>query len=171
MKILKAGIIGGIIVWIWYAVSWMALPWHQTTIHHFTNEMAVAQVIKENAPVSGIYLMPNPHTVKEQKSPMMFSSVYLSGMPSSMTNAIVISVIKDMVVAFFVAWMLLQAVQLGYFGRLCFVVVFALAAGISSQIALWNWWKFDTQFVLVGIADLLISWFCAGLVMAKICKR
>lgn len=171
MKIIKAGIIGGIIVWIWYAISWMALPWHQTTIQRFVDEEAVARVVKENAKVSGVYLIPTEYAETKEKGPMVFSSVYLSGMPSSMANAIVVSMVKDIVVACLVAWMLLQAVQLRYAGRICFVVVFALAAGISSQVALWNWWKFDQNFVLVGIADLVIGWFFASLVMARICKN
>jgi hypothetical protein len=171
MKILKAGVVGGLIVWVWYALSWMALPWHQTTIEHFKDETAVAKVITENAPISGIYLMPTVHNAETAKNPMVFASVYLPGMPVSMAQAIGVSVVKDIIVALLVAWMLMQAAYTGYIGRVLFVVVFALAAAISSQVAFWNWWKFDMNFVLVGMADLVISWFCAGLVMAKICKH
>lgn len=170
MRLLKAGVIGGLIVWIWYALSWMALPWHQTTIQHFKDEAAVAKVVTENATVSGVYLMPTVHTAEALKGPMMFSSVYLPGMPTSMVQAIGISVVKDIITALLVAWMLLQVAYAGYLRRVLFVVVFAVAAAIATQLALWNWWKFDMNFVLVGMADLVISWFCAGLVMARICR-
>ena len=32
---IKAGILGGIIVFMWGMVSWMVLPWHTSTIVSF----------------------------------------------------------------------------------------------------------------------------------------
>jgi hypothetical protein len=75
------------------------------------------------------------------------------------------------IVAIFVAWMLLKTKGLSYAGRVSFVVIFALAASIVTDIPYWNWFGFDLQYTLVTVADLLIGWFFAGLVLAKLCKN
>ena len=41
MRIILAGIIGAIILFVWGSVSWMLLPYHTQTISHLTNEDAV----------------------------------------------------------------------------------------------------------------------------------
>jgi len=178
MKLIKAGVVGGLIIYIWYAISWMALPWHKTTIHQFKVDAAISQAIEANAPTSGIYLLPAmPEKEKTRADanneakhePMVFAAVSLEGMPATMTRTLMISLITHIVAAFLVAWLLLQTAQLSYIGRLSFILVFALAAGIVTNVPLWNWFKFDSQYILVNFGDLLISWFLAGLVMAKIC--
>ena len=67
--------------------------------------------------------------------------------------------------------LLCKTTGLSYFGRVGFVVVFALAAGFVTHVPYWNWFYFNSQFTLVQITDLLVGWFLAGLAMAGVCKR
>ncbi len=191
-KLIKGGVLGGIILFIWGAVSWMLLPWHMETLHTFKNESMVTQAIQANADISGVYFSPlmpkdqaknaaiNSHTVKEATSstattasntPHIFASIRLDGMANSMTHHVVISFITQLIAAFFVAWLLLRTTGLSYIGRLVFVIVFALAAGTITHIPYWNWFGFDAHYTLVEMADLLIGWFLAGLVMAAVCNK
>lgn len=180
LKAIKAGLVGGIILFIWGYVSWMVLPWHMATLHGFTVEKAVSQSIKSNAPTSGIYLLPIMHHQESNataaapeepnQEPIVFASVNLQGMHPSMAGHIVISFFTQFVAACLVAWLLLRAYGSSYLGRLCFVVIFALAAGTVTHVPYWNWFGFDLQYTLIEFADLLIGWFLAGLVMAKLCK-
>lgn len=176
IKAIKAGLIAGIVMFIWSVVSWMFLSWHMTTIHSFKNEQAVAEVITSNAPHSGIYFMPTmgkseTATSEEQiHQPMIFTAVRSEGM-SSMTLPMLTGLLTQIIAAFFVALLLLQANALGYMGRLMFVMVFAVAASLVTNVPYWNWFGFETQYTLMMSADLLIGWFFGGLVLAKICKR
>lgn len=176
MRILKASILGGIVLFIWSAISWMALPWHMTTIHGFTDEKAVATVIQSNATQSGMYMLPAMQqngTLKNPdlaKGPMVFTAVRLQGMQASMAIPMIISFITQVIAAFFVAWLLTKT-SLNYFGRVGFVLMFAIATAIATQVPYWNWFGFDTQFTLVEMADIVIGWFFAGLVMAKCIRR
>ena len=56
-KLLAGTVLGGLTVFVWGTISWMALPWHHHTLKTFTNEAAVAQVVSQNAPSSGTYLL------------------------------------------------------------------------------------------------------------------
>jgi len=176
-SITKAGILGGITLFIWGALSWMVLPWHTKTIHSFTDEAAITQLIQSNAPISGMYFSPawkQNDTAKDKaqmQGPMVFASVRLEGISSSMTVSMIISFLTQAIAAFFVAWLLSKTKGLNYLERVGFVVIFALAAGIVTDIPYWNWFAFDMQYTLVAMADLLIGWFFAGLVLAKFCKK
>lgn len=86
-------LIGGLTVFIWSLLSWIAFPWHAHTLHRFTNEDVVAEVLRENASQSGIYVLPNTghysnHTpIKDikksheilKKGPLVFASIELQG--------------------------------------------------------------------------------------------
>jgi hypothetical protein len=82
-----------------------------------------------------------------------------------------VSLITQIVAAFFVAWMLLNTAGLGYMGRVFFVIIFALAAGTVGLVPQWNWLNFDVQYVGLEFADLIVGWFLAGLVLARMCRN
>lgn len=166
----KSSLTGGIILFIWNAISWMVLPWHMMTIQHFQNEPAVSQAIQHNATTSGIYLLPLQYSVNNANSPMIFASVHLQGM-GSMNSALIIQFIIQIAGAFLVTWLLSKTKNLSYWGRVKFIFVFALAAAIITELPYWNWFAFSTGYTLVGIADILLGWFLAGLAMAKIVKN
>ncbi len=185
---IKSGIVGGIILFIWSAISWMALPWHMATLHGFNDEVAVEQIIVANTPKSGIYVMPMKQMDMKQAAsdaassssssttstatsttttPQIFASVNLKGMGSSMAMPMVIAVIYLIIAACLVAWMLSKTVGLGYLNRVGFVVVFGIAVAILSALPCWNWFGFALNYSMVMMADIIIGWFLAGLVMAK----
>ena len=87
------------------------------------------------------------------------SSFYLRGL------------LMGMIGAFFLGWLLLTLPGLGYWARVRTVTLAALAAGMLTRLPDWNWWGFSTSFTLAGIADLVITWFLAGLVIAAFARR
>ena len=170
---IKAGILGGIIVFLWGAISWMVLPWHMTTLHSFSDEKAVADVILSNTPQSGMYILPMMGAQQETtvQKPFLFASIVTEGIPYSMAIPMIIGLIMQIITAILIAWMLTKTSGLSYVERVGFVVIFALAAGIVTYGMSWNWYGFSTDYTLIAFADLLIGWFFAGLVLAKLCKR
>lgn len=184
-KLLLGGILGGIAVFIWGAISWMALPWHMTTLHKFKDEAAVVQVLKANAPKSGVYLLPNVHqhepgTPPEQRKaaeeegkkrlqegPLAFT-VFRAGGMEGMGAALIGSLVLNILSAVLITWLLLKSAIAGYANRVIFVVVVALIAALMVHLSYWNWWSFTTDYTLVSVADLLIGWALAGLAIAKV---
>lgn len=175
-RCIKAGILGGIVLFIWSFISWTMLPWHTMSMHNFKSDVAMEQAIQANAPESGIYVLPSMQQVEgmqnktQAQGPMVFASIHLGGMPSSMAMPIGISLITQIVAAILVAWMLTRT-KLNYFGKLGFVILFAITVCVIKDVPAWNWFKFDTQYTLVMVADTLIGWFLAGLVLAKFSNK
>lgn len=172
-RMIIGGLLGGLILFIWGAVSWMVLPWHMQTLHSFKNEAAIIQAVKTNATESGIYFLPLQRMgaqPSQMQGPLVFASVKQEGM-NSMVPSLIKGLIAAFIAAFLVTWMVMQAVNLGYFGRLIFVIIFALAGSVLTHFEYWNWFYFASDFTLVEIVDVLIGWFLAGLIIAGVAKR
>ena len=183
-SLLKASLLGGLVVFVWGMLSWMALPFHKHCFHQFSDESRVAAVIKENAPEKGTYILPytfdyDENTSKEKarntvdimdNGPFVFASVLPYGMGRSMAAPLVTSLIIQIVGAFLIAWLLSQTKGLKFWQKVRFVTVYGLAVGILGLLPAWNWLGFSGTYVLVNMADLIISWWLAGLVIAKMLK-
>ena len=175
MTYIKGGIVAGIILFLWGTFSWMVLPWHHTTLNAFKDEQAVSDIIVANVAQSGMYVLPVSQMQgtqdKQESMPLIFASIHTEGMPVSMMGNIVIGFIGQLIAAIFVGWLLTKTSGLSYFGRVWFVLIFALTAGIITEVPYWNWFAFDSMYTGVMIADLLIGWLFAGLILAKICVK
>lgn len=177
--VVKGTVLGGIILFAWGAISWMALPWRESTILPFTNESGLAQVIVAGAPRSGMYMLPSAHrgdnaaqaAAQEQmmKGPMVFASVRLGPM-GSMGGLMATQVAIQLASALLATILLLHARPMAYGGRVLFVVGIALAVGVAGHLPEWNWWSFSAGYTMLDIADLVIGWGLAGLVIAKVAR-
>lgn len=164
MRCFIGSILAGIVLFIWGAISWMVLPWHSQTLHDFSNPQAVVSAVTQ----SGVYAYPSPSKFQDQpQTPQSLIFVSVQRERSiSMVVPLLISLATQIIAAIFVLWLLSMTSGLSYIGRVFFVVIFGFAAGIVTYVPYWNWFGFDTQFILVEFADLIIGWFLAGLILA-----
>ena len=178
--LLAGGILGGIVLFIWGGISWVMIPWHAKTFNDFTNEAQVTQVITSSARTSGIYTLPGmshykntpekDHFNTEMKGPLVFAAIHLENSPT-MKIALLKEFIIDLLAAVLVTWLVIQAKGSSYLRRVIFVTLFGLAAGVASYLPLWNWFSFSRIFTSVAMADLVIGWFLAGLVIALVTRK
>lgn len=164
-KPIIGAVLGGIVVFIWSALSWMVIPWHEATMSHFKNDKAVSEVVSANAEKSGVYFSPSDEN-SVAAGPLVYAAVRREGM-TSMAKPMTTGILIDILCAGIVTWLLLQTTGKSYFGRVCFVAVVALAIGLFERLGDLNWWGFPPAYTLVLIADLVIGWFLAGLVIAR----
>lgn len=183
-KFIKGAVIGGVIVFLWCLVSWMILPWHAMVFNSFTDENSVANAIRDNAPVSGVYILPNTYSynastststmeqglIMMQTGPTMFASIQVNGMGSRTVKPFIVSLIIQIIGAGIVTWMLLQTKGLNYRQKVWFVTLFGIAIGVLGVLPGWNWWSLSAGYAITLFADLLVGWLLAGFALAKICK-
>lgn len=183
-SLLLGGLLGGLVLFVWNSISWNVLPWHMMTFEKFKDEATIAQALTVNALRPGVYLLPNAHkhdpgVTEEQKKaeevegmkrmiqgPLMFASVSLQGF-EGIGPALLIQLVTGIVGTLLATWLLLQTRPMGYWDRVGFLVVISLVVAVIAQLPYWNWWNFSTSYTAVTIADLLIGWFLASLVIAK----
>lgn len=144
----------------------MALPWHGKTMNAYKDEAKVAEVILANTDASGVYFLPSKDESQMAKGPILFGAVRRGGM-QGMTVPMIISCLIDIIGAGLITWLLLQTSGRSFMGKVGFVVIFALAAGVVCLLPEWNWWGYSTGYTAVAVMDLVVGWFLAGLVIAK----
>lgn len=186
MKILlKSGLLGGLIVFLWGAVSWMVLPFHAKTLNHFQDESAVQAVLTTNTLGAGLYVLPHPEpenarlpdlaakqrALKRQRQ-MEYGPFAIVVFQPHGTGAMLLLMARGLALkvlaAILMTWLLLQVGVVSYRRRVFLVMVTAMIGAILVNLEQWNWWAFPDDYVLLQMLDLLIGWFLAGLVMAKI---
>jgi len=167
--VLLGGVVGGMLMFIWSAVSWTMLPWHETSLRSFTHEALVAEVIRTNAPADGLYFFPfakTPEAVEAAAGRPYGLLVYHQAYDPSMKRPMIVAWLTQMIGAALMTGLLLCARLRGYWQRVSFVVGMAAVGGVLCYVPDWNWWGYPGTFTLVAIADLLIAAFLAGLVIA-----
>jgi hypothetical protein len=183
-KVILGGVLGGLVMFLWGAFSWMVLPWHDLTIGTFSQESLVAGAVLAQAPRDGVYLLPNarqqnPRLSLEEKAqalsaakdrmkvgPFIFMSVARGGIDPGDPMLFVRSLIIQIVGATLITMLLVQTRGLRFWCRVGFVETAGITIAIFATLPLWNWWQFPLPYTLVNFADLVIAAIFAGLVIA-----
>ena len=179
-RLLLGTVLGGLVVYLWGSISWMVLPWHRGTFQVFTNEEVVSTVLQLAAPASGVYLLPkmgasareqqHAHELMKQ-GPVMLAAVRTHGADPADPMFYVKGLGLELFGALLMTWLLLGLPGLSYGARVRTVTVAALIAGVLTRLQDWHWWGFSMSYTVVAILDLVIGWFLAGLVIAKVARR
>lgn len=171
-----SSLIGALIAFCWGFLSWVVIPWHMNNIHRFQNAQQVSQAFLDNAPENGIYFLhPMECVVANPDNPSQCQSVFASVKKMHMADNqyihIFYSFLTQLLAAIFITWLLINAKATKFWDRVTFVTIVGLISGILAFLPAWNWWGFPVSYTAIGILDLVIAWFLAGLAMAKLTKK
>ena len=179
-------ILGGLAAFVWSSISWELIGWHEKTLVAFHNEDEVSAVIASHAGQDGTFILPSmPSTAgmtpeqkkaaldavmqKMQAGPIMVAAVRRGGF-GSYGRGLSIQLLSLMAAAFLLTWLLLQTTGLSYARRVAFLAVIGLAASVIVDLPNWNWWGFSGAYPVVNVADSMLTWLVAGLVISKVVK-
>ena len=180
-KLLLGAIVGGVILFLWGAISHMLLPFATAALHPFTNEEAVKQAVIANAPRSGVYFLPylmqeglteeqqNAAFERGMQGPILFLAVR-QGRGASFGSLLGIQFFIDVLTGLLLTALLLHARPMGYAKRVLFVVGVALVVTVAGHLPAWNWYNFSTPFTAGKFFDTLVGFALAGLALARIVK-
>lgn len=178
-RIMKAGIIGGLILFIWGSALFTLFPWHKNLFYSFTNEKKVLSAIADNAPRSGIYLLPNVEKeerdsgrieAKERmrKGPFLFASISIHGKDPQMLLSIIETLLLKIVVASLVAFLLIRFSKLSYVNGVKWVTLMGTVMGIAASFPYAIWFGFPPLFIFYALVEAIVGWFLAGIAIARI---
>jgi hypothetical protein len=180
-SLFKGSILGGIVVYLWFAISWMLIPWHCGTLQEFSNERQVAQILQQNAQKDGIYVIPNlrcgSDTLTAEKKeivesgPFVFVSLTKKARAFDSYTMYIKAFVIYAVGALLITFMALQTHKLSYWQKVGFITLVGFTVGFLGKLPFWNWWGFSFSFVLIEILDHVIAWLLAGLVIAACIRK
>lgn len=188
MKAILAAILGGIVVFVWNAVSWMVLDWHTPTIRQFAAPAQVSQVLVEQAPSSGIYVLNYPGSASHAAAaeaaadpavddattattgqPFAFVAFARDGIGGEqMTRQMAYSLAADILSALLIVLLIRATGELSYVERVVFMVVIAVVIAVAGRLPNWIWWHYPRDYMVIDIADVIIGWLLAALVIAAL---
>jgi hypothetical protein len=189
MKILLAGILGGIVMFIWTSVAHMSLPLGEAGIREIPNESAVLSAMQNNiGDQTGLYIFPgsgvgNNATRQEKNEAMRHmaekmaanpSGIFMyhaPGRPFTIGKWLGIEFGTELLEAILVVFLLAQTRIVSLAGRVGFVLAAGILAAVTTNISYWNWYGFPgvytASYMLIQMIGFLLVGVAAPLILPK----
>jgi len=189
MKILFAGVLGGIVMFIWTSIAHMCLPLGEVGIREIPNEAAVLDAMKANIGENrGLYIFPGlglgPNPTREQKNEAMkhmneklannpsgIMMFYPPGRTFSMGRSLGIEFATELLESILVVFLLAQTRIDNFVGRVGFVFVAGILAAIATNVSYWNWYGFPKRYTVAYMFIQVVGFLCVGLVAALVLRK
>jgi hypothetical protein len=189
-KILLAGVLGGIAMFIWSSIAHMVLPLGEAGIRELPNEQATLSAMKANlGEKSGLYLFPGlgvgDNPTRQQKSEAMthmeermatnpsgLLMYYPAGARSlSMGKLLTIEFLTEVLESLLAVFLLAQTRIFNFGGRVGFIFVVGILTAIATNISYWNWYGFPSIYTAGYMTTQIVGFLCAGLIAALVVGR
>jgi hypothetical protein len=183
-RIILAGVLGGIAMFIWTSVAHMALPLGEAGIKEIPNEQSVTSALQTAmGDQSGLYFYPGaglgPNPTREQKSEAMkhmeeklktnptgILIYHPPAYPFSMARCLTVEFSTELLEAILVVFLLAQTGIVSFGGRVGFVLVAGILAAVATNISYWNWYGFPTVYTCAYMTIQIVGFLCIGIVAA-----
>jgi len=183
-RVLLAGLVGGIAMFVWTGIAHMVLPLGEAGIKEIPNEPAVLGAMRSSlGDSSGLYLFPGmglgPNASSQQKQAAMAQySQKLAANPSGILmynppggqalapRQFVAEFVKELIEALVVAMLLAQTRLASYASRLGFVVAAGFLVAIGTNVSYWNWYGFPFAYTAAYMTEEIVGFACVGLIAA-----
>ncbi len=188
-RILLAGILGGIAMFIWTSIAHMALPLGEAGIREIPNAPAVLGAMQTNiGQQSGLYLFPGfglgPNPTRQQRSEAMkHMGERLASNPSGilmyhppgralmMGRLLGIEFATELLESILVVFLLAQTGLVSFGARVGFVTVAGILAATATNVSYWNWYGFPSVYTASYMFIQIVGFLCVGLVAALVFRR
>lgn len=183
-RIILAGVLGGIAMFIWTSIAHMVLPLGDTGVREMPNEAAVITALQSNLEGNrGLYMFPGlglgPNPTREAKNEAMkHMAEKLASTPSgllmyhpagrqlNMGCLLGTEFATELLESLLVVFLLAQTRLTTFGGRLGFVTVAGILAAIATNVSYWNWYGFPKRYTAAYMFIQLVGFFIVGLVAA-----
>lgn len=189
MRILLAGLLGAVAMFLWSFIAHMILPLGEMGVSEIPNEAAVTGPMVANiASKPGFYYFPGtglgPDASHAERAAAMekmaaeFESkpsgvliYHPPGAPFVFGKRLVQEFILEFVESLLAAFLLAQTRRLSFVGRTGFVAVIGLIAAITTNLSYWNWYGFPIDYTFGYMITQIVGYTCAGLVIATVFRN
>lgn len=184
MRTLIAGIVGGVILFIWGMLSWAVFSVHTSSVRALPNEDAVVGALQSSTLSKGVYFIPampqkgaaadavKAYEEKFQRGPVGMVFYDPAGMNLMMPGQMLIGFLLTILSAAMVAWFLARstAFAASYLARVAYCGMFGIFIVLASNLVEWNWLNEPNDWAYALVVDSIVGWILAGLGIAAIVK-
>lgn len=188
IRVFMAGLLGGVVMFIWNFVAHDLLPLGYMGVKTMSNEDAVRSALDTNLGDNpGLYIFPSggwtPGMSGEQKKEVMKKvaeqtaqgaagiMIYRPKRVFNFPKRLIIQFATDFAEAFLAAFLLAQTSIAGFGGKVGFVFTAGILAAITTNIPYANWYGFPKDFTLGQIIIQVAGFLLVGIVAALVVGR
>ncbi len=180
MRIVIAGLVGGLVMFLWGAVSHMLVPIGEMGMQVPTQQASAIAALGASTQGPGVYMYPSPpkddwkdeakmaaFAESARGQPYAFVVYQPGGNPvnDSMAPSLLRQWGSDTLAALVAAWIL----ALGAFGfgkRVLIAAALGSFAWLAISVPQWNWYQFPLDFTVGSLLGQVIGWTASGAAMA-----
>jgi ABC-type transport system substrate-binding protein len=177
MRILIAGLLGAIAMFVWTAIAHMATPLAFTGFSKMQNEHAVLATLPSGiGKKPGLYFYPwvdpkDPHmeqtaTALMKVNPNGFIVYHPAGTNYDMMPLMMQEFAKELAQSLIAAFLLSLTMIAGYLGRVGFVTLIGAFGALGTDASYLIWYGFPCSYTLAQMTIEIVGALAAGLVIA-----
>jgi hypothetical protein len=187
-RIILAGVLGAIAMFVWTSIAHMCLPLGETGIREIPNESAVIDALRTNLGDNhGFFIFPGlgvgPNPSREAKHEAMSHMeekladspsgllLYHPRRPFNFPRRLITEFATEVLEAIIVVFLLAQTRLVTFSGRVGFVTVAGILVAIATNVSYWNWYGFPKRYTAAYMFIQVIGFLCIGLVAALVLGR
>ncbi len=189
MRILVAGIFGGVVMFVWTSVAHMALPLGEAGINEIPNESAVLSAMQGSiGDKTGLYIFPGlgvgKNATREEKNEAMkqmqqriaanpsgILMYHPPGRPFGFGKSLAVEFSTEVLQAILVIWLLAQTRIGSFAGGVGFVLIAGILAAITTNVSYWNWYGFPGVYTASYVLIEIVGFFLVGIVAALLLRK
>lgn len=180
-RILLAGIVGGVLMFVWNFVAHEFLPIGEMGVSVMENEDAVTSALQSNlGDKSGFYIFPSggltPGATSDQKKAAMQKAteqmasgaagvlIYRPKRQFNFPRRLTIEFATDVAEALLAVFLLAQTGIRGFGGKVGFVFVAGILAAIATNVPYANWYGFPKPYTLGQMITMVVGFILVGII-------
>jgi hypothetical protein len=183
-RIIIAGILGGIVMFIWTSFAHVVLlPLGHTGVREMPNESAVVDALKTNlGDNKGLYVFPGtglgPDASSEAKREAMKQAadkaangpsgilMYHPRRAFNLARLLTVEFGTEVLEAILVVFLLSSTRLLTAGGRILFVTIAGVVAALATNVSYWNWYGFPKRYTVAYMFIQVVGFFLIGVMSA-----
>ena len=189
-KTILAGILGGIVMFIWTAIAHMFLPLGDAGISQIgaDNEATLLDAMKTSlGERRGLFIFPGtnlgPNPTHQEKNDAMKQMadkeakgpsgilMYHPTRPFTLGKWLGIEFVTELLEACLVVGLLAQTRLTTFAGRVTFVTTAGILAAITTNVSYWNWYGFPKRYTVSYMFIEVVGFFLIGVVAALVLPK
>ena len=179
LRVLVAGLAGGIVMFVWGFVFWAVLPLPKMYLPATPHEAALRKALDDALPASGTYVFPSrtqesDDTMKARyaEGPVGTIAFHKGGVDMEDPTIFVKGLLHFIACSTIAAGIMSTVIGSlrSYGSRVLFVFRLGLFAGVAIEFAKTIWFYAPTDFILLNCAYHFTGWGLVGLAIARIVK-
>lgn len=178
-KAILGVVVGATVLFIWGSISWMVLPWHNSTIKPLPEETLLLDTMRVVIKEHGLYMFPSGQTPeggmdqqgwieKMKRGPSGLMVFIPGGREPAMGKNMLVNFLGNLFAAAVLLLILSSAADrvhsLG--GRVGLSAAVGLLVAVMGPVMQWNWFSFPAGFTAVAVFDHVIGSALMGAVLS-----